>query len=512
MRRLSLFGAVLALLAIVYAVAWGTGSSATQAAATASPRSADVTSVSRACPPPGPDTGKASVALVSAPAQTGTARTGTARTGTAHTGTAQTGTATLGAVPSAATKTSAKTSAKAGAKAPAGSVTAPALADAAALLTAPQAAQYGGTQVATTGQLAEGFEAEDATATGIGMVTCGHPSADAWFVGTGQQAGAPDIWLYLTNTGAMSASVNVTMFTDAGVQNGLTDGITVPAHQYVSVNLAKYVAGSTVLAVHVQTSSGQVAANVWEDGGGSGGAWLPVAASPATQLVIPGLAAAGSTAKLFVTVPGPQDAQLKVTALTEQGKFLPFGTTALDAPAGASSSFPLSSLGASAAALVLTSNVPVTAGVLVPGSGIGGFTAAVAPVTEQGVVAGNPAGGGLTTGLVLSAPGTSVRVSVEIISSGNPERSSLTPQPRSYTVKAGHTLGVTVSPPKGDKGTFAIVLTPEKGSGPLYAARVVLAGAGGGLSGTLRSLLPVPSALTTIQLPSATDTYSAVLP
>jgi hypothetical protein len=491
-RRFGLFGVIVALLVVVYAVAWGTkpGQSAVSAGNNAV-QTVGVTAVTRSCPPPGAGAGRANIALVSVPSSVKSA--------------AATGNATLSAIPSAVSKPASQ---QASHQAAATTVTTP---DVLTALPAPQAAEFGGTQINATGQLAAGLEAEQSTANGTGTLTCAHPGADMWFVGTGQEAGASDIWLYLTNTGVMAASVDVTLLTDAGVQNGLAGGITVPAHQYVSVNLAQYVKGSSALAVRVQTSSGQVAANVWEDGGGSsGGAWLPLAASAGTQLVIPGLTAAGSAAKLFVAVPGPDDAQLKVTALTAQGKFQPFGGAAVDAPSGAASSFPLSALGASPAALVITSNVPVTAGVLVPGHGIGGFTAAVAPVTEQGVVAGNPASGGLTTGLVLSAPAGAVRVSVRVLPSTTAERSPLTPQPQFLTIEAGHTLAAEVSPPKGDTAPFAIVVTPQPGSGPLYAARVVTSG--GSLSGTLQSVLPVPSALTTITLPSARDTYSAVLP
>jgi hypothetical protein len=330
-----------------------------------------------------------------------------------------------------------------------------------------------------------------------------------WFVGTGTDTGASTVWLYLTNTGSMAASAGVTVLTDSGVQSGQDNQVTVAPHQYLGMNLATLAKGSTVLAVHVQTSSGQVAADLWQ-GGGSGGTWLPLAASPATRLVVPGLTAANGAAKLLVAVPGAQDAQLRVTALTAHGKVQPFGSTPADAPAAAASAFALNSLGASAAALVISSNVPVTAGVQVPGKGIGGFTAAAAPITGQGVVAGNPSGGGAAVGLVLSAPSAAVRAAITVIPTSNPERILPSPQ-QTLTVEPGHTSQVAVSPPKGSKGPFAIVVTPLPGSGPLYAARVVVSG-GNGLSGTLQSLLPVPSALSAVQLPSASQNYSAVLP
>jgi hypothetical protein len=494
-RRLGLFGAIALALALVYGIAWasepGTGNAA--ATASAAPRVTAVTAVTRSCPPAPPGAGKASIALVSAspgPGQPAAPRAGSV---------------TLSAVPPAS-----PASASAG-KSAAVTVTAP---DTPVVLPAPGPARPaaaagagGATAIDASGKMAAGLAAEEATAGGMGTVSCAAPGADMWFVGTGQGAGASRIWLDLTNTGTVPASAGVTILTDSGAQDALSDGISVPAHRFTSVNLAPYVKGSSALAVQVQTTSGQVAAAVWE-GGSGGGAWLPEAAAPSARLVIPGLPA-GGTAKLFVAVPGSGDAQVTVAALTSRGESLPLGPEPQDAPAAAASSFPLSSLGVSAAALVLTANVPITAGVLVAGSGIGGFTAAAAPVTEQGVVAGNPSGGGSAVGLVLSAPGAAARVAVRVLPSGAGR--SPFPRPRVYLVRARSTLAVAVSAPKGDHGPFAVVITPQPGSGPLYAAREVVSG-GSGLIGELQSLLPVPSAPLTVALPAATNSYSAVLP
>ena len=374
-------------------------------------------------------------------------------------------------------------------------------------VTAPAAAGLGGTAVAATGPMAAGFEAEQSDTSGMGVVACTHPGSDMWFVGTGTDDGAPLVRLYLMNTGDLPASVNVAILTDAGLQSGLSAGITVAPHQFAAENIAPLVHGSVALALHVQTSSGQVAAAAWESGS-SGGAWLPQAAGPATTLVIPGLTVASSAARLFVTVPGSTHARVKVVAFTAQGKFPQFGSVPVDAPASATSSFPLTSLGASAAGLQLTSTVPIVAGVLIPGQGIGSFTTAVAPVTEQGVVAGNPAARGLTVGLVLTAPAAAARASIAVIGAGSGPAAAGGQQVT--TVKAGHTLAVTVPRPPG-RQPFAVVITPLAGSGPIYAARVVTTGAGG-LSARLASLLPVPSALTVITLSPARNSYSAVLP
>ena len=143
-----------------------------------------------------------------------------------------------------------------------------------------------------------------------------------------------------------------------------------------------------------------------------------------------------------------------------------------------------------------------------PGTGIGSFATAVAPVTEQGVVAGNPASAGLTIGLLLTAPGAAATASVSVISAEGTVTSPADLQ--NVAVAAGRTLAVTVPRPPG-RQPFSIVLTPSADSGPLYAARVVTSGSGG-LSAPLVSLLPVQSALTEITLPAAQNTYTAVLP
>jgi hypothetical protein len=260
--------------------------------------------------------------------------------------------------------------------------------------------------------------------------------------------------------------------------------------------------------MEVQTSSGQIAASVWEGDGKGSGAWVPQSAEPSTTLVIPGLTVASSAARLFVTVPGQADAHVKVVAYTPAGAFQQFANVPVQASAGATTPVTLSSLGASAAGLELTSNVPIVAGVLVAGTGIGSFTTAVAPVAEQGVVAGNPASAGLTVGLLLTAPNAAGTASVSVISADGTVTSPARLQ--NVTVARGRTLALSVPRPPG-RQPFAIVLTPGADSGPLYAARVVTSGSGG-LSAPLVSLLPVQSALTEITLPAAQNSYTAVLP
>jgi hypothetical protein len=517
MRRAGLFGAVLAALAIVYLVAWQTRPAPVKPVAAVG-QIAAVTSVMRSCPPAAPGTGASRITMIAVPARASAAKPATV------------GAATLSAVPAAVTVSSRKqpaakiaapattkagTTKAGGAKAGATgaapiTVSAP---DTAVMVTAPGATTAAGTgagaAVAATGQMAAGFEAEEANASGAGLVSCTHPSSDMWFVGTGQGAGATAIWLYLMNTGQIAASADVTILTDTGQQNGLSNAISIAPDQVVAENITPYVLGSQALAVHVQTSSGQVAGSVWEGSSAGAGAWLPQAAAPATTQVIPGLTVAGTPPRLFVVVPGATDAQLKVVAFTPAGMAALFTSTPVDASAGATTPVTLTTLGGSAAGLELTASVPFVAGVQVSGAGIGSFTTAVPQVAEQGLVAGNPATRGVTVGLLLTAPAAAATASISVVSADGTV--TVPPGEQSVSVQAGHTLAVPVPRPPGSRKPFAIVITPTTGSGPIYAARLVTSGSGG-LSAPAAALLPVSSALTEITLPPASNSYSAVLP
>jgi Family of unknown function (DUF5719) len=520
-RRFALLGGVLLALAAVALFAATTKPAANRATLGAG-QAAAVTSVTRSCPPSAPGDGAAHVSMIAVPAQAASSPA-TAKAAATAAGGVAAGSATVSSVPAAPAAPVAPAATKsAKGKATPGSSTPPtgastagtaasapvtvAVPGAATTVAAPGGGDGAGTSVSATGRMAAGFEAEQADSSGMGLVSCSHPSSDMWFVGSGE----PDVWLYLTNSGTAEASVDLTILTDTGQQSGLANAITVAPNQVVAENVSPYVHGAQAVALHVQTSSGQIAASVWEGTGAGSGAWLPQAAAPSTTVVIPGLTVASSSARLFVTVPGAADAKLKVVAYTPAGPNIQFdsGSNPVQASAAATTPVTLSSLGASAAGLELTSNVPIVAGVLVPGAGIGSFTAGVAPVAGQGVVAGNPATRGLTIGLLLTAPGGAATASVSVIDSGGTVTSPAALQ--NVTVGAGHTLAVAVPRPSG-RQSFAIVLRPSSGSGPLYATRVVTSGTGG-LSAEVTSLLPVQSALTEITLPPVQNSYTAVLP
>ena len=395
------------------------------------------------------------------------------------------------------------------------------------LLTVPAAASTAkkgtpaptGWSVTAAGPMAQALEAEVAGTSGLATVRCGEPSSDIWFVGPGQQNGAAQIQLDLMNIDSLAASVDVSLITDAGpVQGGNMTGITVPPHQTVTESLSSAAGNSSVVAIGVHTSAGRVAADVSTGSShGSPTSWLPSAAAPATQLVIPGVPPSSRAAGLFLAVPGAANAKVNVVAITPQGHYRPFGAQTIELPGESASYVALTPLGGTAAALLVTANVPVTASVLVPGSGVGAFTTATGPISEQAVVAGNTSGSGFAVSVVLSAPATAARVRLtEIGSAGSNSAGSSSAGSNSsvsasqvLAVRAGHTLMASVTPPPGAKrGTpFAIVITPLAGSGPVYAARVETQN-----QSTVVSIIPAASALTTISLPPVHDSYHAISP
>lgn len=361
-----------------------------------------------------------------------------------------------------------------------------------------------GWSVGAAGAMAQGMSAEIADSSGLAYVSCAEPGSDIWFAGPGGDSGAGQIQLDLMNVDDLAATVNVNIITDAGVaQSAGFSGITVPPHQLMTESLSSVASGSSVVAIEVRTSAGRVAAAVSESAGHGAASWVPSTTPPSTSLIIPGIPPASAASSLFLVVPGTTNARISVTALTAQGTYQPLGSQPIGLPGESASDASLTALGGSAVALRITSNVPVVASVVVPGNGIGTFSAAADPVAQQSVIAGNTTAGGLTASVALTAPAGAARVRVTETASASASTSQV------VTVPAGRTVNASVVTPPGVKrGTpFAVVITPLPGSGPVYAARLETKG-----QSTLESIIPAGNAPTMISLPPVRDSYDAIVP
>jgi hypothetical protein len=367
----------------------------------------------------------------------------------------------------------------------------------------------GGVQVQATGAMAQGLEVEQTGPGGLVTAQCGSPGTNFWFVGP-SQAQAATVELYLANTGNQAADAQVSVLTDVTkgppLLGSADNGITVPPHSIVVQSLSHLLDSSKVVALNVTTSVGQVVAAVRETrSAGSDGLWLPITAAPARQLLIPGMPFSSGSRELYIAVPGTGAAQVKITAVTAKGSYQPTGGTGIDLLGGSVVSIPLSALGGVAGAISISASAPVVATLGLsggPAGAPGALAAAAAPVTEQGVVADNPARSAGKAELVLSAPKHAASVRIVTATS---TVSAAAQQGQVVQISAGSSVVVPVGPPAGSKAAqFAVIVTPISG-GPVYAGRVIMTGA------TVQSVLAVPSSPTWIPLPGVTNSLSAIL-
>src|SRR5947209_5416640 len=420
------------------------------ASSPAATRQVPVTSAARACPP-APGGGAAPVALLAGGSSAG----GSSAGGSSTAGHGPTDQVELTALPPVGLPVRAAGPVRAQSPGALALLTLPAAKATGKQAAGQQAAGQQATQpvqgwsVAGGGAMAQGLEAELTQDSGLASVRCAEPGSDLWFLGPGQQNGGSQVQLDLMNVDSTAASVDVSVINDGGqVEAGNDNGITVPPHQTVTESLSSAARGSSVVAIEVHTSIGRVAADVSAESHGVT-SWLPGTAAPSTRLVIPGVPPSGGTAGLFLANPGNSTAHVTVTAITPQGHIRPFGSESVDLPGQSASYVALSPLGGTTAALQITSNVPVAAAVVVPGTGPGVLTAATAPISEQAVVAGNISGDGMDASVLLSAPGAAARVRLTEIAPASAKGASSVTASQVVTVKAGRTLATPVKAPKG---------------------------------------------------------------
>lgn len=356
----------------------------------------------------------------------------------------------------------------------------------------------GGVLVSAVGPMARGLEVEQTYRSGLASAACGRPGTSFWFVTPGTRS-ASQITLYLMNTDSQAADASVSAATDNGpLLNGTDTGITVPPHGMVMQSLSGLLHGSRVVALQVSTSLGRIVPALRiSRSSADPGVWVPAAQQPSRNLLLPGIPASSGSRVLYIDVPGTQNAQLKITAVTGRGSYRPTGGSGIELPGESAAEVPLPSLSGLAAAIKVTANVPVLASLSIPGGPVGApgaFTASTSPVQQQAVLADNPVGGGASAELVLSAPKAAAQVR---ITEGAPASAS---SGRTVSVAAGRTAVVKVNKPAQSRSpSVAVVVTTLPGSGPVYVGRVIFSGH------EVSSILPAASSLTWIALPAVRD-------
>jgi len=313
---------------------------------------------------------------------------------------------------------------------------------------------------------------------GLAGTRCAVPGTDFWFVGSGAVVGQRGR-VYLTNPEAAPAVVDLTLYgPDGPIDAPAGRGIPIAAGAQEVRLLDALAPGVSRFAVHVHALSGRVAAAVRDqqlDGLTPRGAdWLPAAAPPARRQVVPGVVAGAGERLLQVVAPGDADAIVKLKLVTESGSFAPAGVDVLEVPAGSVAEVDLAGVTeAAAVAVSLEADVPVTAGVLVRATGSTGqltdvaYTAAGRPLrpATPGTVPEARQGTGVTSSLLLAAPAGDATVQLAALPPA-------TGAPTQVRVPGGSQVVVDLAT-VSTAPSFALTVTPLRGSGPVLAARAV---------------------------------------
>ncbi|GAA2084894.1 DUF5719 family protein [Actinomadura alba] len=374
--------------------------------------------------------------------------------------------------------------------------------------------------VRADGALAGGLEVEQTSAVGKGDdrglagVRCTEPGTDMWFLGPGP-VDAEEIEVHLTNVDDQPAAVDTLAMSGEGPLD-TTDGrgTSVPPHSDLSVRIGKTPEGlgdivetARVLALNVRVTTGRVAAAVRiRVGDRKGVDWLPAAAPPATDVVVPGIPGGSGRRQLLVAVPGEADARVGMRVMTPDGSFAPEGRGTLDAPAQTVTPVDLErALSGKPAAIRLTSDRPIAVGFTVRQGADVAYGSATpplgpGPLASGGVVSGNRD----DTVVLLTAPTGAASVRVSAVGAQGAAGS-----PQEVKIAAERTVQVPVPVPPGGQDGFGVLITPLPGSGPVYAARVLSTGKG---SDKLLTILPVGPALVSVARPPVGDSLTSLIP
>ncbi|WP_193318205.1 DUF5719 family protein [Nonomuraea phyllanthi] len=334
-------------------------------------------------------------------------------------------------------------------------------------------------------------------ARGLSGVRCTEPAPTTWLVGPGP-ANA-DVLLHLTNADKAPAIADVQVYAAEGPISGdAGTGLEIAPGEHKDIDLKTLAPSADIMAVSVTTVYGRLAVAARTAPHTGGVDWLPVAAPPATRVVVPGIPGGGGRRELLVAAPGETDAQVQIKAVSEDADYAMKGRESLDVPAGSVTSLDVTTgVGGSSAALVLTSPTPIVAGLVITGTGGSSdvaFTAGTPALDLGSTVARNATG----SRLVLTALGGPGKVRVQVVTEkGAPAK------PLEVSVPADRTRNVKLK----TKGDFALEVTPV--SGEVYGGRVVEERLKTGLLITTQPL--APARLYTM-LPSLTDTARVVAP
>jgi len=209
--------------------------------------------------------------------------------------------------------------------------------------------------------------ATDGPARGISAAGCVSPRTDHWFAGVDVRTEA-QADLVVVNLDGTAASIDLTAYGPDG-RIAAPRGVEVAGNAAEAISLSGLPRGGDPITIAASSSDGRFAAFLrqrsWSGETSLGGDWLAAASDPATEHVIPGLAAGAGARRLVVANPNERTTTVTVGFLGASGPGVVAGAEQLEVPAETTRVLDLTTgLGGQAVALTLTSVQPVTAAVL----------------------------------------------------------------------------------------------------------------------------------------------------
>ncbi len=318
---------------------------------------------------------------------------------------------------------------------------------------------------------------------GLAIASCAAPRAVWWFVGVSGAPGHIDQLLLFNPTGS-PAVVSVDVYGPAGRIDVLgVGGVTIQPGGQSIVRVDSLIPGVATATLRIRTSGGLVSAALRAtaiDGLIPRGAeYLPPAAEPAAQAVVPGVLGGEGSRELIITAPDA-DAAVDIAYLTESGPLDRPGTAQVPIPAGHTVVVDIDDdLAGRAAAVVITGSAAVTAAVrstvsaTLPPDATGvlnrlpvadiAATAAARPVAERLVL---PVSGAAEApaAVLLSSTGGAATVTVKVRDASGAAVEQV--------VEVADGWSATVPVPVMAEGASLITVERTPGSGGLFAAVV----------------------------------------
>lgn len=225
---------------------------------------------------------------------------------------------------------------------------------------------------------------------------CRAPESDVWFAGVGAGPEHSSV-LTLANPDAGPALADVRVLTARGTREvSRLRGVAVAPRSRITLDLAALAPERDDVSVQVTVSRGRLASSVADrvaplGGDGRAQAWLPPAAQPDVDLVLPGVGRGGGERVLSLVNPGEDQVRVELRAITPDSEFSPTNLDPVQIPPGATTTVNVSRLLRSESAadvlgLRLVASAPVT-GVLRTRDGNRLVHAVAAtPLRERGAV------------------------------------------------------------------------------------------------------------------------------